>query len=226
MIPSGVPGGVRSGYEVVPSDASMAEALAAIQDACFPTLDPAERMRAEHYRAHVKVFPEGQHAVRERATGALVACATDFRAKVDFDHFQHRYMDAVGDNWLTHHDPTGDWLYGADVGVHPAHRGRGLSTLLLGAQHDLVRRLGLRGRVAGALPAGYGRQAGAFTIEEYVAAVVRGQQSDPVLSALLRRGYEVHGIIPGYVDDPSCANYGVFVVWRDPGRATLGSGDE
>ena len=66
MIPSGVPGGVRSDYEVVRSDASMADALAAVQDACFPTLSPAERIRAEHYRAHVKVFPEGQHAVRER----------------------------------------------------------------------------------------------------------------------------------------------------------------
>src|SRR3982751_5590403 len=127
MIPAGVPDEVRARYEVVRSEASMAEALAAIQDACFPTLGAAERMRAEHYRAHVTVFPDGQHAVRERATGAIVACATDFRTRVDFAHYQHRYMDAVGGNWLTNHDPDGDWLYGADVGVHPAHRGRGLS---------------------------------------------------------------------------------------------------
>jgi GNAT superfamily N-acetyltransferase len=201
----------------------MADRLAAIQEACFPTLSPAERMRAEHFRSHMAVFPEGQHAVVERETGMVAASSTDFRTRVDFGHYQHRYLDAVADNWLTGHDPEGDWLYGADVGVHPDYRGRGLSTLLYAAQHDLVRRLGLRGRVAGALPTGYGRVAREMSIEAYVGAVVRGQRSDPVLSAQLRRGYEVHGIIPGYVDDPSCGGYGVFVVWRSPDRATLAS---
>ena len=221
MIPPSVPGGVQSEYDVVRSDPWMADALAEIQRACFPTLHPAQLIRAEHYRAHLTVFPEGQHAVVERATGTVVASSTDFRTRVDFGRYQHRYMDAVAGNWLTHHDPEGDWLYGADVGVHPAHRGRGLSTLLQGAQHALARRLGLHGRVAGVLPNGYPRVAGDQPIEAYVAAVVRGQLSDPVLSAQLRRGYEVHGIIPGYVEDPSCGGFGIFVVWRNPDRATL-----
>lgn len=192
----------------------MAEALAGIQAACFATLSPDQRLRAEHYRAHVATFPEGQHAVVERATGILAASSTDFRTRVDFARFQHRYMDAVGDNWLRGHDPEGDWLYGADIGVHPDFRGRGLSTLLYDARHALIRRLGLRGHVVGALPRGYPRFAGGLAIEAYVAAVVRGAKADPVLSVLLRRGYEVYGIIPDYVADPSCANYGVFMVWR------------
>jgi GNAT superfamily N-acetyltransferase len=217
MIPPEVPGGVLSGYAVVQSQPAMADRLAAIQAACFPTLNAAERMRAEHYLSHMAVFPEGQHAVVERATGVVVACSTDFRTRVDFAHYQHRYMDAVADNWLTGHQPDGDWLYGADIGVHPDHRGRGLSNLLYDAQHDLARRLGLRGRVAGALPAGYGRVADAMPIEAYVGAVVRGERTDPVLSAQLRRGYEVYGIIPDYLDDPACGNYGVFVVWRTRG---------
>ena len=69
----------------------MAEALAEVQEACFPTLSPAERIRAEHYRAHVDLFPEGQHAVIETATGRPVASSTDFRTRVDFGHYQHRY---------------------------------------------------------------------------------------------------------------------------------------
>lgn len=218
MIPAAAPGEVRSGFEVVRSLPAMADRLAAIQEACFPTLSPAERMRADHFRSHMAVFPEGQHAVVERETGTVVASSTDFRTRVAFGHYQHRYLDAVADNWLTNHDPAGDWLYGADIGVHPDYRGRGLSTLLYGAQHDLVRRLGLRGRVAGAMPVGYHRVAREMSIEAYVGAVVRGQRSDPVLSAQLRRGYEVYGIIPEYLDDPSCANHGVFVVWRNPDR--------
>ena len=196
----------------------MAEDLAAIQAACFPTLNPAERMRAEHYRSHVAVFPEGQMSVVERATGRLAACSTDFRTRVDFSHYQHRYMDAVAGNWLTAHEPEGDWLYGADIGVHPEFRGRGLSTLLYDARHDLIRRLGLRGHVAGALPRGYGPVARDLAIEAYVGAVIRGERVDPVLTVQLRRGYEVYGIIPGYVDDPACAHYGVFIVWRNPER--------
>lgn len=196
----------------------MADALAAVQEACFPTLAPEERMRAEHYRAHVAVFPEGQLAVVEAATGRVLACSTDFRTRVDFAHYQHRYMDAVAGNWLSKHDPDGDWLYGADIGVHPHHRGAGLSTLLYAARHDLVRRLGLRGHVAGAMPKGYGARAASMPIEAYVSEVVRGTMNDPVLSVQLRRGYHPYGIIPDYLDDPSCANYGVFIVWRNPDR--------
>ena len=114
---------------------------------------------------------------------------------------------------------AGDWMYGADIGVHPDHRGRGLATLLYDARPALVRRLGLRGPVVGALPKGYGAVAGTLPIEAYVAAVVRGERRDPVLSITLRRGYHVFGIIPGYLEDPSCADHGVLVVWRNPERA-------
>ena len=209
----------RGGYEVVRTEAEMAPALAAIQAACFPTLSAPERMRPEHFRKHVEIFPEGQLAVIERATGLPVASSTDFRTRIDFGRYQHRYMDAVADNWLTKHDPAGDWMYGADIGVHPGHRGRGLSTLLYDARHALVRRLGLRGHVEGAMPKGYGAVAGTTAIEAYVASVVRGERRDPVLSVTLRRGYHVYGIIPEYLQDPACADYGVLVVWRNPERA-------
>ena len=205
-------------FAVVRTEEGMADDLAAIQEACFPTLSAAERMRAEHYRAHVRVFPAGQHAVVDTATGRPVAASTDFRTTVDFSHYQHRYIDAVGGNWLTHHEPHGDWLYGADIGVHPDFRGRGLSTLLYAVRQDLVRTLGLAGHVAGGLPRGYHRHRDTMAIEVYVARVVRGELDDPVLSVQLRRGYHVYGIIPDYVDDASLASYGVFIVWRNPDR--------
>ena len=131
---------------------------------------------------------------------------------------EHRYLEAVDGNWLGTHEPDGRWLYGADIGVHPDFRGRGLSTLLYDVRHDLVRRLGLAGHVEGSMPSGYHRQRSAMAIEAYVAAVVRGEIRDPTLSVPLRRGYSVYGIIPDYLEDPSCANYGVLVVWRNLDR--------
>ena len=208
-----------SRFVVVRTEEKMAEELAALQAACFPTLAAGERIRAEHYRAHVRVFPEGQHAVIETATGHVVAASTDFRTTVDFSHYQHRYLDAVGNNWLTTHQPTGDWLYGADVGVHPDFRRRGLATLLYGERQALCRRLRLRGHVEGAMPKGYHFFRETMPIEAYVARVVRGEIDDPTLTVQLRRGYHVYGMIPDYLEDPSSANYGVFVVWRTDIRA-------
>lgn len=203
-------------FAVVQSEPWMAQALEAIQQASFPSLSRDELITAEHYRAHTQVFPEGQHAVVERETGQVVACSTDFRTRLDLKHYQHRYMEAVANNWLSNHDPQGDWLYGADIGVHPAFRGFGLSTLLYTARQNLVRRLGLKGHVAGAMPKGYAPYQRDLFIEQYVARVVRGEMFDPVLSIQLKRGYCVWGIIPDYLDDPSCGNYGVFIIWRNP----------
>jgi len=205
-------------FRVVQSEPWMAEQLEAIQRASFPSLAPEELISAEHYAAHMRVFPQGQHAVVEQATGRVVACSTDLRTQVNFSHYQHKYIEAVGGNWLTTHDPQGDWLYGADIGVHPEFRGLGLSTLLYTARQALVRELGLKGHVAGAMPKGYAAYQRDLSIEQYVAKVVRGEIFDPVLSIQLKRGYNVWGIIPDYLDDPSCGNYGVFIVWRNPER--------
>jgi GNAT superfamily N-acetyltransferase len=201
-------------FGVVQSQPWMAEQLQAIQMASFPDLAPEEQMRAEHYRKHIEVFAAGQHAVLDRQTGRVVACSTDFRTTLDLNHYQHRYIEAVAGNWLTNHLPEGDWLYGADIGVHPEYRGFGLSTLLYGVRHDLVRRLGLKGHVAGAMPKGYNAHQAQMPIEQYVLKVVQGRLFDPVLSVQLKRGYAPWGIIPEYLDDPSCANYGVLIVWR------------
>ncbi len=203
-------------FVVVHSQQSMVNELAEIQRASFPDLAQDELMLPEHYQQHIARFPEGQHAVLEKKTGRVVACSSDLRVFVNFSHYQHSYMEAVGNNTFSTHKPDGDWLYGADIGVHPDFRGFRLSSLLYGVRQNLVKTLGLRGHVAGAMPKGYGHHATEMAIEKYVQQVVRHEISDPVLSVQLRRGYCVYGIIPDYLDDPSCHNHGVFIVWRNP----------
>lgn len=204
-----------SNFRTIQSTPALADSLAAIQRACFPTLAENELITAAHYRAHMNAFPEGQLAVINEV-GLPVACSTDLRCKMDFDHYQHRYIDAVGNNWLTTHDPVGDWLYGADIGVHPDYRGQGLSTLLYDARKDLVRRLNLRGHVAGGLLAGYGARKHEMSAQDYLDKVVAGDIFDPTLSIQLRRGFEPVGIIDDYVDDPSCAGKAALIVWKNP----------
>jgi GNAT superfamily N-acetyltransferase len=212
--------GAPGAFTVVQSTTEMAEALAAIQRAAFPTLAEEERITAAHYRAHIARFPEGQLAVVARA-GQPVACSTDFRTAIDLDHVEHRYIDAVDHNWLGHHDPTGPWLYGADIGVLPEYRRQGLARLLYEARHALVRRLNLAGHVAGGLLRGYGAWKGRLTVEEYVARVVAGDLVDPTLTAQLRCGFHVHAIIQNYVTDASCDNKAAFIVWPNPDYRAL-----
>ena len=205
---------------VVNSTPGMAAELEAIQRASFPTLAEGELITAAHYRAHIGRFPAGQLAA-VTAAGRPVACSTDFRTTADLDHIEHRYIDAVDQNWLGRHDPDGDWLYGADIGVLPEYRRRGIARLLYRARHDLVRRLNLRGHIAGGLLRGYGLWKDRMPVEEYVARVIAGQMVDPTLTVQLRCGFRVHGIIRNYVTDPSCDNKAAFIVWDNPDyRAT------
>jgi GNAT superfamily N-acetyltransferase len=206
---------VSEKFTVVNSTPAMAAHLENVQRLCFPTLAEAEIMTAAHYLAQLEVFPAGQFAALNEA-GQVVAGSTDFITTVNFDHFEHRYLEAVGYNWLTRHQPDGDWLYGADIGVLPEYRRRGIATMLYEARRTLIRRLNLRGHVAGGLLSGYGAVKDRLTAEEYIAQVVDGQLFDPTLTVQLKRGFRVHGIIHNYVDDPTCDNKAAFIVWLNP----------
>jgi GNAT superfamily N-acetyltransferase len=203
-------------FIVVQSEPWMATQLEAIQRASFPELAADELMQAKHYQAQIRVFPQGQHAVLERTTNKVVAASSDLKLEFNPQHYQHKYIEAVGHNYFTTHQETANWMYGADIGVLPDYRGFGLSKLLYAARQDLVRRLGLKGHFAGAMPKGFGAHSSSLSIEQYVQQVVRGELNDPVLSIQLRRGYAVWGIIPDYLEDASCGNYGVQIVWRNP----------
>jgi GNAT superfamily N-acetyltransferase len=117
-------------------------ALAEHQKICFPTLDPSEWMTAEHFASHLRLFPEGQHVALDGER--VVGQSSTFRIGGARALGQHQYMDILGQSYFTNHDPHGEWLYGADMSVHPDYRGRKISTMLYNARKDLVRRLGLR----------------------------------------------------------------------------------
>jgi len=202
-------------FRVVNSAPEMVEDLEVIQRTSFPTLSESEIITAAHYKAHIGRFPEGQFAV-VTSGGRVVGCSTDFRTDFDFDHIEHRYIDAVDHNWLGNHDPAGDWLYGADIGVLPEYRGRGIARLLYRARHDLVRRLGLKGHIAGSMLRGYGMWKDQMAVDRYVAGVIAGRLVDPALSVHLKCGFRVHGIIQNYVTDSSCDHKAALIVWENP----------
>jgi hypothetical protein len=155
-----------------PEHASQLEEL---QRIVFPTLAADERFEARHYLRHLELFPEGQFCVLD---GTRVVGGLDRAARLRLRSPGPHVREIIQGGWLTSHQPTGRWLYGADVGVHQ-YRRRGIARALCAARHETVRRLGLAGQVTVGMPSGYGAVKHELTAEAYLAELVAGTRSDP-----------------------------------------------
>lgn len=181
------------------------------QRLCFPTLDPDEWMTAEQFAAQLRLFPAGQHVALDGER--VVGQSSTFRVAEAAAFVPHSYHEITAGNFFSNHNPQGEWLYGGDMSVHPAYRGRGIAGRLYNARKELIRRLGLRGMVAGGAIPGYANYRH-MPVEDYVAAVVAQQIFDPTLSIQLRNGYSVRGILYNYVDAGPAGSDGTLIVWE------------
>lgn len=182
------------------------------QKICFPTLNTDDWMDAEMFAAQLAAFPEGQHVALDGER--VVGQSSTFRIG-DSCLEQHTYRGITGHNRFSNHDPAGAWLYGADMSVHPDYRGRGIASMLYSTRKALVRRLGMRGIVAGGALPGYHQYAGRLSVEEYIAEVVAGRLHDLTLSVQLKNGFTVRGVLRGYVDGGDLMNDdATLLVWE------------
>jgi GNAT superfamily N-acetyltransferase len=193
-------------------------ALAALQRAVFPTLADGELFCEKKYLKHIELFPEGQFvALMDTEEGQIpIASTTTYRTHFDFNHIQHHYIEAIAEGWLTNHDPDGEWLYGVDMSVHPQYRGLKIGRRIYEARRELVRRLNLRGEIAGALIPGYAHHENALTVAQYILRVKQGSIFDPTLSVQLRNGFRIKGILYNHISDPLSGNCATLIVRENP----------
>lgn len=194
---------------VTSTTADLAPALGDLQRVVFPSLSAVERMGAEQYRHHLDIFPEGQFVLLDGER--IIGATTTMRTTGEEGLRPHTFADMSGGGWLTRHRPAGEWLYGLDMGIHPEYRGRGLSRLLYRARQELVARLGLLGQLTVGMMNGYGAVAGQMSGEEYYRQWVEGDRTDPTLTPQRRIGFRPLALIPDYLHDPGCGNYGVLL---------------
>ncbi len=184
--------------------------LEALQRIVFPTLADEQRFKAVHYLKHLELFPSGQFVGLDG--DRVVAATATIRLHFDFADGSHNFADIIQGGWLTSHQPDGDWLYGADIGVHPDYRRRGLAQALYAARQELVWALGLKGQVTAGMMSGYGSIKHKMSAEEYYQGLVTGRITDPTLSMQQRVGFEFRGLLKDYLSDPVCDNYSVLIV--------------
>jgi 4-aminobutyrate aminotransferase/(S)-3-amino-2-methylpropionate transaminase len=200
-----------------------AEQMEALQIVCFPTLADEERFKARHYLRHQELFDSGQFVVLDG--DRVVGATTTLRLNFDFAHTSHTFGDIIQGGWLTSHEPDGAWLYGADVGVHPEYRGRGLSTALYAARQEVVWRLGLKGQVTAGMLPGYAALRHRMTVPEYYERLLKGELTDPTYAAQTKAGFKPRGLLANYLNDPVCDNYSVLLV-LDSGTSVRGASME
>ena len=194
------------------------DALEHMQTLIYPTLSHDELFTAEKYLNQIRLFPEGQFVALATIDDheTVVGATTTFRIQFDFNHPQHRFVEIVADGWLTHHDPHGEWLYGASIEVLPEFRRMGICGRLYSARQELIRQLNLRGEITGGMLPGYKEYKGSMTVDEFVWNVVSGRAYCPTLTTQLKNGFQVKGVLHDYVTDPNAEDCCSLLVRENP----------
>jgi GNAT superfamily N-acetyltransferase len=179
-----------------------------LQKACFPAPYPEDQLWSEaQITSHIKYFAAGALCVEEN--GMLIASAT----ALILENPPHTFAAATDNGFIANHNPNGDTLYGVDMAVHPAWRGRGIARKLYQARFKLVKDLGLKRFIAAGRMPGL-EQHPNLNPEEYVARVLSGELTDPTLTPQLKNGLRPVQVLHNYIEDAESRNCALLLEWH------------
>lgn len=203
-----------SGLRYVHLGVEHAEALERLELSVFDTIDPSDLYDAPELTRLAEAFPEGNFVVLDgdKPIGMGLGLFVEF----DFEHTDHRLADITGDDGISNHSMDHPWYYGTDISVYPEYRGRGIGRQLYELRKGCVRTFNKEGIVAGGVIPGFRRHKAEMSAEEYVGKVVAGELYDPTTTFQIENGFEVLGVLSGYVDDASVDGHSTLIRWTNP----------
>ncbi len=208
----------KAAIRIAQTEPQYARRLAKMQTAIFPTLTDDEVFSESQFLKHIELFPEGQLTalVYIQDKWIVVGSTSTFLTTWEDAMKPHTFQYAVASGWLTHHNPDGDWIYGADLSVHPEYHGIGVGSALYKARQTVARRLNLRGEIAGGMIPGYYRYRDQMNIETYVQKVAARELFDPTLSVQVKNGFQIQHVMHDHITDPRSDNCAALIVRPNP----------
>ena len=161
------------------------------------------------YEMQLEAFPDGQFVAE--VGGQIVGYTTSLIVHLDDSNYWYTVDEITGAATFSTHSPLGDTLYGADIGVHPDFRGRGIAGKLYEQREKLLKRFNLRRMIAYGRISGFKDVAGSMTAEQYVEKVIAGELKDSALNAHLKAGYSVVKVQLDITVDGSSLNYSTYL---------------
>lgn len=189
-------------------------ALVECQNAAYPHIARESLVDQRKLLMQLEAFPEGQFLAE--CDGKVVGYCASLILQIDDDSPWYSYDEITGVGTFSTHDPSGETLYGSDIGVHPKYRGKGVASKLYVRRKGLLKRYNLRRMVAGGRIPGYSKHARKMSAEEYIEKVKAGALKDPALSMHLKAGYEVLSVHYAYLNDGESMNYATFLNMENP----------
>ncbi len=205
----------KNAIQIVPSAEHYAGQMEELMATVY-SLDPDDKaglFSAAQFRQHLAVFPAGQFVAVDTTTDKVVGLTVSMRIHFNpHEPMLTSWWELIGQGWLSTHKSNGEWLYGVESAVHADYQGKGIGKQLTNARLETMRRLNLRGMVAGSAIISYHKVVNTVPVEEYVADVIAGRRFDNNLTKQIKMGFKPLHIIPNYLPDVNCAGYGVEMV--------------
>ncbi|MFA5584160.1 MAG: GNAT family N-acetyltransferase, partial [Bacteriovoracaceae bacterium] len=190
-----------------------ADAINEIVRKCYPGTAPYPY---DALRAQINHFPEGQLVV-EYDKVVIGFCITFIITEAEAMK-PHTWKEISGSSFASRHDPMGDFLYGMDICVDPAFRGKKIGERLYNERRKLCQALKLKGILFGARIPGFRKRRKIYpTPEAYLEAVTSKKIKDPTVSFQIRNGFEPIMILKDYLpSDADSLGYAILMRWENP----------
>lgn len=201
--------------EVRPAMIKDVRGVQALCRRAYPRMQPYSQAQL---RGQIQNFPEGQFvAVYD---GKLVGYSASFLIDEKTAMGRHDWVTITGAGYASRHDEEGEFLYGMEVMVDPAHRGLRIGQRLYNERKRVAQDLGLRGIVfAGRMP-GLAQKVKRKEVagpEEYLERIREQTLRDRVVSFQMRNGFEPIGVLRDYLPgDAESMGAAVHLVWWNP----------
>ena len=190
-----------------------AAAINQIVGKCYPGVAPYPE---DALRAQINHFPEGQMVVEYDKV--IIGFCITFIINEKEAMKPHTWKEISGSSFASRHDPLGDFLYGMDICVDPAFRGKKIGERLYNERRKLCQALKLKGILFGARIPGFIKKRKTYpTPEEYLEAVTSKKIKDPTVSFQIKNGFEPIMVLKNYLpSDNESLGYAILMRWENP----------